>query len=172
MSYNITKSTKNIVTASIIAVGALIAASSTNAYAQNYDGYCYQKNDNTRTTGTVIGAIAGAVLGSNIAGHGNKTSATVTGAVVGGVAGSQIGGQIKSTNKAKCLGNNYYRYDSGYYEPPAPPAGYRVAFFNQRPRGIHVKQDVRHHNEMNMNRDDHHMNGDMHNGDMHNMDHR
>ena len=107
------------------------------AAARSYDGYCYQKNSNTRTKGTVIGAVAGAVIGSNVAGHGNKTEGSILGAVVGGVVGSQVGAQVKETNRANCMSNRYYIYNSGYYAPPPPPKGYRVAYFYDRPQGMY-----------------------------------
>lgn len=40
--------------------------------------------------GTVIGAVAGGLLGNAVAGHGAKTEGTVLGAGVGAVAGHQI----------------------------------------------------------------------------------
>lgn len=41
--------------------------------ASAYDGYCYARQRDAQTNGTVIGAIAGAALGSNIAGRGDRT---------------------------------------------------------------------------------------------------
>lgn len=49
-------------------------------------------------TGTVIGALAGGVLGNQVAGHGSRTEGTVIGAGVGAVAGHQI---AKSNAKKK-----------------------------------------------------------------------
>ena len=112
------------------------APTSAEARSRSYDGFCYQKNDNTRTKGTVIGAIAGAVVGSNVAGGGNKTEGSILGAVVGGVLGSQVGAQVKETNRNNCLNNRYYVFSGGYYTPSAPPRGYRVAYFYDRPSGL------------------------------------
>jgi phage tail tape-measure protein len=39
----------------------------------------------------LIGALAGGVLGSNVAGHGNKTEGTVLGGVAGGGLGAFVG---------------------------------------------------------------------------------
>jgi hypothetical protein len=47
-------------------------------------------NNNAAITAGLIGAIAGGVLGSNVAGH-DKTTGTVLGALVGGGAGAAIG---------------------------------------------------------------------------------
>lgn len=49
-------------------------------------------------TGTVIGAVAGGVLGSQVAGHGARTEGTIIGAGVGAVAGHEI---AKSNAKKK-----------------------------------------------------------------------
>jgi uncharacterized protein YcfJ len=50
------------------------------------------------TQGTVIGAVAGGVLGNAVAGNGAKTEGTVIGAGVGAVAGHEI---AKSNAKKK-----------------------------------------------------------------------
>jgi len=50
---------------------------------------CEQQQSN-RVVGTVAGAGIGAVLGSAIAGHGNRTAGAVIGAVGGGVVGNQL----------------------------------------------------------------------------------
>jgi uncharacterized protein YcfJ len=53
-----------------------------------------------RTGGTVIGAIAGGVLGHQVgSGHGND-AATVGGAILGGIVGNQIGRQHDSNEQA------------------------------------------------------------------------
>jgi outer membrane lipoprotein SlyB len=60
--------------------------------------------DSCRTSankGTAIGGVGGAVLGSQVAGHGNKTEGAILGGVVGAVAGHQVG---KSAN-SKCDDN-------------------------------------------------------------------
>ena len=55
------------------------------------------------TQGTVIGAVAGGVLGNVVAGNGAKTEGTVIGAGVGAVAGHEI---AKNKAKKKC----HYEY--------------------------------------------------------------
>jgi uncharacterized protein YcfJ len=67
---------------------------------------CYVQRHNSGTTGAVIGGIAGAVLGSQVAGRGARTEGAVIGGAAGAVAGHQIG-----RHSVKC----------GAY-----PAGYRV----------------------------------------------
>ena len=43
-----------------------------------------------RTTGTVVGAVAGGLLGSAIAGNGDNTEGVIAGAAIGGLAGNQL----------------------------------------------------------------------------------
>lgn len=57
-------------------------------YRGNDGRYYCRRSDGT--TGLVVGAIAGGVLGNVIAPGGSKTLGTVLGGVVGGVAGRQI----------------------------------------------------------------------------------
>lgn len=59
--------------------------------------YICDKNVKKKSNnGTLVGAVAGGVLGNVVAGSGNKTEGTVLGAGVGAVAGHQI-----AKNKAK-----------------------------------------------------------------------
>jgi hypothetical protein len=67
---------------------------------------CEQRAQN-RVAGTAVGAVAGALLGSAVSGHGHKT----TGAIVGGVAGAAIGNQIAKGPK-DCQ-HAYGWYDDG-----------------------------------------------------------
>jgi len=67
-------------------------------------------NRNSSTvTGGLIGALAGAVLGSNIAGRGDRTE----GAVLGGIAGAVVGGAVGNANdRYKCDARGpYFSYD-------------------------------------------------------------
>lgn len=89
-------SMKKLLTATALVAGALTMTMSTAAYAKSSTD-CSKKN--TRTKGTVIGAIAGGVIGNKLASHGNKTAGTAVGAAVGGVAGSQIGAKVKEKCK-------------------------------------------------------------------------
>ena len=92
-------------------------------------GYdCERRQDNNTIAGALLGAIAGGVIGSNVAGRGNRSEGAVLGAVVGGVAGGAIG-----RNTANCDERGYYytynqtvpyresryyrsgRYDRNYY---------------------------------------------------------
>ncbi len=56
-------------------------------------------SNNSTVAGGLIGALAGAVLGSNIAGRGDRTE----GAVLGGIAGAVVGGAVGNANdRYKC----------------------------------------------------------------------
>jgi hypothetical protein len=93
---------------------------------------CTDSSSNNTVAGGVLGALAGAVLGSQVASHGARTE----GAVLGGVAGAVIGGSIGNASdhdRYKCdsrgpyfsyndtvayrEGRNRYSssYDYGYY---------------------------------------------------------
>ncbi|HWA60515.1 MAG TPA: glycine zipper 2TM domain-containing protein [Caulobacteraceae bacterium] len=64
---------------------------------------CEQRKHDNRVVGTVLGAGIGAVLGSQVAGHGARTE----GSVIGGVGGAVIGNQI-GKSATDCSGYGYY----------------------------------------------------------------
>lgn len=67
------------------------------------------RSNNSTVAGGLIGALAGAVLGSQIAGRGDRTE----GAVLGGVAGAVVGGAVGNANdRYKCDSRGpYFSYD-------------------------------------------------------------
>ena len=69
---------------------------------------CNNHNSST-VAGGLIGALAGAVLGSNVAGRGDRTE----GAVLGGIAGAVVGGAVGNANdRYKCDSRGpYFSYD-------------------------------------------------------------
>ena len=80
--------------------GALVAAIAAGAiatpsFAQDYRGYSrdrgYASCGDGAATGTVVGAVTGGFLGSQVAGRGNRTGGTLIGAGLGAVAGHHIG---------------------------------------------------------------------------------
>ena len=120
-----------------VAAGALAAAlMATPAQAQQYPTYhqahvansqCQQAQQNRTVGGALIGGIAGAVLGHNVAGgHGSRDEGTALGAVVGALAGGAIGrstvGQCVPPNASAYdpyNGQSYSQYpsqDEGYYD--------------------------------------------------------
>ncbi|HTQ14978.1 MAG TPA: RT0821/Lpp0805 family surface protein [Rhizomicrobium sp.] len=77
-----------------LAAGALaLTLGATAASAQGYD-YGEDCHDQNARAGTVLGAIAGGVIGNQIGHGGGKTAATVGGVVLGGIAGNQIAGDM------------------------------------------------------------------------------
>jgi hypothetical protein len=84
------------------ALAALLAAASLApalAHAQAYDGYapapyadpCAQDRTNRAVAGGLLGAIGGAVIGSNLAHGGSRDAGAVVGGLAGGVSGAAIG---------------------------------------------------------------------------------
>jgi hypothetical protein len=98
----------------LFAAGLTLAIATASA-AEARSG-CEAYAHNRRVTGTVVGALGGALLGSAVAGHGDKG----TGAVIGGVGGAVVGNQLSRTS---C---DYHVRHSRYSPPrthaPAAPA--------------------------------------------------
>jgi uncharacterized protein YcfJ len=102
--------------------GAVIAALAAGAlatptFAQPYRGYGYDNDCRSDgTAGAVIGGIAGAVLGSNLAAHHGGRAG---GAALGGIAGALIGNGIaRSNDNCRSYGQAYsapvYGYSDSY----------------------------------------------------------
>ena len=83
-----------------------IAAAGYTHYVCKYE----QKHD--EHVGTAVGAVAGGVIGSNLAGHGSKGVGTVLGALGGAAIGSKMG---HSKGKSDCLHRVAYRTETHYY---------------------------------------------------------
>lgn len=74
-------------------LSALLLAPTVQAATQCHNETVYRTRevkDPHRVTGTVIGAVAGGLIGKQIGGGKGKDLATVGGAVAGGVAGHKI----------------------------------------------------------------------------------
>ena len=99
----------------LILAGVLAAVLPSAALAQPPDPSCVQSNQNSKVEGTVLGAGAGALLGSVLAGRHSRGEGAVLGAVGGGVAGNVISGQRNDP----CPPGYYY----GPNGPPPPPGG-------------------------------------------------
>ena len=56
----------------------------------NRNNYNYQRCNNSGTGGTIIGAVAGGLLGDQVARRGSRTEGTIIGAAVGALAGRAI----------------------------------------------------------------------------------
>lgn len=101
-----------------LAAGAL--ATPTFAQPYGYDNGC-QRNDGA--AGTVIGGIAGALIGSNLASHHGGRAG---GAALGGIAGALLGNTISRSSAQSCgySSQAYYGDTSpGYYDN-----GYRTSY--------------------------------------------
>lgn len=114
----------------LLIAGVLAAIAIPSAVlAQPYDPGCIRSNEDNRAAGTVVGGVAGALLGSAIAGRGSRGA----GAVVGGVTGAVAGNAIAGSNDHPCPAGYYYR------GPPPPPGG--GGFWYGAPAGIHQRID-------------------------------
>jgi hypothetical protein len=107
--------------------GALIAALAAGAVAiptvsaaQPY-GYASDCRRSDGTAGTIIGGIAGAVLGSNLAAHHGGRAG---GAAIGGVAGALIGNSIARGSDGCRTYSQGYGYDTRYSGGYAPAYSY------------------------------------------------
>jgi hypothetical protein len=102
-----------------VAVAALIP---TFALAQQG---CEQRRSN-QAVGTIAGAGIGALLGSAVAGHGDRT----TGAVIGGVGGAVVGNQL--TRPSQDCAHAYGYYDSsGAWHANAVGKDYASGYFDR-----------------------------------------
>ncbi|MFI4966907.1 MAG: glycine zipper 2TM domain-containing protein [Caulobacterales bacterium] len=72
---------------------------------------CEQRSSN-RAAGTAIGAVAGALLGSAVAGHGDKGA----GAVIGGVGGAVVGNQVSRGPRDCQHAYGYYDNDNHWHD--------------------------------------------------------
>ncbi len=86
----------------LMALGLTLAAAATPALASNA---CERDKHDAKVGGTLLGALGGAVVGSAVAGRGNKTGGALIGAAGGAVVGNQL-----SRSKRPC--------PSGYHTNP------------------------------------------------------
>jgi hypothetical protein len=92
------------------AAGYVYAAPSAGYYGRNtsYTAPIRCNNNNSAVTAGIIGAIAGGVLGSNVAARNARTEGAVLGALVGGGIGAAVG---SANDKYKCDNRGaYYSY--------------------------------------------------------------
>lgn len=121
---------KILVAASAVSLAAIPGAASAQyhpspyygggGYDRGYNGQTYYgTNRCSGTTGTVVGGVAGAVIGSKIAGgrqsydyYGNRRGgSSATGAIIGGAVGALLGRKVdKDSCKRRNYGYNGYGY--------------------------------------------------------------
>ncbi len=111
----------------LILAGVLAAVLPSAALAQPPDPACVRSNQNSQVAGTVLGAGAGALLGSVLAGRHSRGEGAVLGAVGGGVAGNVISGQRNDP----CPPGYYYGPNGAPPPPQGGPAGYGQPGYGQ-----------------------------------------
>lgn len=79
---------------------------------------CESKQDG----GTVVGAIAGGVIGNQFGRGGGKVAATLAGAVVGGIVGNEIGRGLDARDRELARQAEYDAWERG---PPGRPVRWR-----------------------------------------------
>ena len=113
----------------ILAVSALgiLMSSASLAYAgegssaPSVDPQTCQQHQTTNTVaGAAVGAVAGAIVGNNVAARGHHGAGSALGAVVGGVAGGTIGHNTTNCDVANDTAQAG-DYPSKADEPPPPP---------------------------------------------------
>jgi hypothetical protein len=127
----------------LAAVTLPVVASAPAVSAQPYDPGCRADNHANNTAGTVLGGVAGALLGSAVAGRHDRGA----GAVIGGVGGAVVGNSIARSNDHPCPPG--YVYYGPPAPPPPPPPGYGPgyppptpgSFWYGAPAAIHERID-------------------------------
>lgn len=123
-----------IIKAGLVAGLAIAMIAPSLAAAQDvrsYNGYCYVKREDADHSGALVGAVAGGIIGGSISGHDSKGVGTVAGAILGAAIGSSADDEESTV---PCYHQRYYSYEGAYYDPPSPPPGYVVAYYQHRPR--------------------------------------
>jgi surface antigen len=95
-----------VVGASILLLGFTVSS----AQAQGYGDDCRNQN---AATGTVLGAIAGGIIGNQFGHGGGRVAATVGGVVLGGVAGNAIASDIDCDDRPAA----FRVYNQGFEGP-------------------------------------------------------
>jgi hypothetical protein len=112
--------------ASLAGVMALSAVAMVPSFAQAQGAYdssgyyydpCKRDKTNRATVGGVLGALAGAAIGSNVAARGVRTEGAVLGGAVGAVGGAMVG------NRSAACDSGYAPQQRSYYRE-APPTYY------------------------------------------------
>ena len=100
--------------------------SNESGYYRDESGRLYRGDSSSKTTSTVIGAIVGGALGTQVGGSDGRTAATIAGAAIGAAVGGNIGNNNRyegydrysdnSGNERHCRTvGNYDRRDRDHY---------------------------------------------------------
>jgi hypothetical protein len=123
MRSSLAKASFAAATAAMILAGGLAAPQAALAQSSAYDSQsgtyydpCRRDKTQREIAGGLLGAIGGAVLGSNLAHGGGRGGAAVAGGALGGLAGAGIGGATAACDSAAPA-----YYDSEAPPPPPPP---------------------------------------------------
>jgi hypothetical protein len=93
------------------------------AYA-SYDDTCHAARQQGAATGTVIGALAGAALGSGVAHHGDRAGGAVVGAIAGALIGNGVGRSSTDCGYGRDVSYQPYpAYSGGYAQDYGPSYG-------------------------------------------------
>lgn len=143
--------------AAAVATAAAGLAIATPSAAQPYGYYdngrnpCQEKQHDHGIAGALLGGAAGAVIGSNVAGHSARTG----GAIIGGVAGAALGNNIgrsaarssdtcEPENAEERYRSGYYNngyYNQGYYQQPQYNGYYGQPAYGNRYYNRHDDDD-------------------------------
>jgi len=113
----------------ILAAAATLIAAPASAQYYDYD----RRNDNDQLAGAAVGAVAGGLLGSAIAGNSSNTEGTIAGAVIGGIAGAAIAGDGNRGHYRPQghYNGGYYDRSTGYYGGGYQTSSYPTTYYNQ-----------------------------------------
>jgi uncharacterized protein YcfJ len=108
-----------------LAIPSLAAPMSANARS-----YCEQRAHERKVGGTILGAVAGGLLGNAVASHGGKTGGTLLGAGAGAVIGNNLARTNCDRPRADYRSHTRAAYaaDAGRY-----PAGRSACRLETRP---------------------------------------
>jgi len=78
--------------------------------------------ETSQDTGTVVGAVAGGLIGNQFGRGGGRVAATMIGAVAGGIVGNEIGRKLDARDRELARQAEYDAWERG---PPGRPVRWR-----------------------------------------------
>jgi len=113
-----------------LAALAVAASASAQPYSGGYDP-CRREASNRGVTGGLLGAGAGAVIGSQFAASGHRRDGSLLGGVIGAIAGASIGHSTAACDSSLPPPPPPRRYDDA--PPPPPPPAPEAYYAPQEP---------------------------------------